>query len=86
MFQRIPDLQQTPKLLRSVSDKNVALQAACEYAWVFRSADEGGEVTFWQVFAGVACTDGAAAVVDYNGRVVEVGHDDVEVRERDGEV
>ena len=41
---------------------------------MFGSADEGGEEAFGQVFAGVACADGAAAVVDYDGRVVEVGH------------
>jgi hypothetical protein len=41
---------------------------------VFGSADEGGEEAFGQVFAGVACADGAAAVVDYDGRVVKVGH------------
>ena len=41
---------------------------------MFRPPDERWEVAFGQVFARVAGADGAAAVVDYYGRVVEVGH------------
>ena len=29
MFERIPDLQQTPQFLRSVADEDVAFQTAC---------------------------------------------------------
>jgi len=74
MLEWIPDLEQTPQFLRPVADEDVAFQTACEDARVFGPADEGGEEAFGQVFAGVACADGAAAVVDYDGRVVEVGH------------
>ena len=74
MLQRIFNLQQSPQLLRPVANERVALEAACQHARVFGSADEGREVAFGQVLAGVACADGAAAVVDYYGCVVKVGH------------
>lgn len=42
---------------------------------MFGSADEGGEVAFGEVVACEAGTDGATAVVEDYGRVVEgVGH------------
>lgn len=42
---------------------------------MFGAADEGGEETFGEVFAGEAGADGAAAVIDYDGGVVEgFGH------------
>ena len=74
MLQRVFDLQQSPQLLRPVANERVALEASGQHARVFGSADEGREVAFGQVLAGVACADGAAAVVDYYGCVVEVGH------------
>lgn len=74
MLQRIPNLQQPSKLLRPVANKRVAFQTTSEDARMLRSADERREETFGQVFAGVASANGAAAVVDYDGSVVEVGH------------
>lgn len=74
MLQRVFDLQQSPQLLRPVANERVALEAPGQHARVFRSANEGREVAFGQVFAGVACADGTAAVVDYYGCIVEVGH------------
>jgi len=74
MLQRIFNLQQPPQLLRPIPNERVAFEASSQHARVFGSADEGREVAFGQVLAGVACADGAAAVVDYYGCVVEVGH------------
>lgn len=41
---------------------------------MFRPPDVGREEAFGQVLACVAGADGAGAVVDYDGCVVEVGH------------
>lgn len=74
MLQRIPQLQQSPQLLCPVANKRVPLQSSCQHPCVFWAADVGGEEAFGEVFAGVARADGAGAVVDYYGGIVEVGH------------
>lgn len=38
---------------------------------MFGSADEGGEVALWEVFACEAGSYGAAAIVNHDGGVVE---------------
>lgn len=74
MFKRVANLQQPPQLLRPVSNESVAFQTTSEHAGVLGSADERREEAFGEVLAGVASANGAAAVVDYDGGVVEVGH------------
>lgn len=72
VLKRVPDLQQTPELRRRLlPDKDLALERAGQDTQVLGTADERGEVALWQVVAREAGADGAGAIVQDDGRVVQ---------------
>lgn len=71
VLERIADLEQPPQLLRSLADEDVSLQSSSEHAQVFRPPDKRREEAFGSIFTREPGSDGAAAVVEDNGRVVQ---------------
>jgi hypothetical protein len=74
MLEWVLYLQQPPQLLRSVPNERISLQPSRQHPQMLRSADEGREVALGQILSSISSSDGAAAVVDDDGRVVKVGH------------
>lgn len=58
----------------TIANEEVSLQTTSQHSSMFRSSNEGGEEAARRVFTSIARSDGAAAVVDYDGGVVKIGH------------
>lgn len=73
VLQRVVDFEQPPILLRLWADEHVTFQRTCHCPHMFWPADKGRKEAFRQVLTREASSDGAAAVVDNDWRIVESG-------------
>ena len=73
VLQRVVDLEEAPILLCLRADENITLERARHCPYVFRPANKRGKVAFRRVLPCKARANGAAAIIEHDGRIVESG-------------